>query len=148
MTYARLFSSILLVVHVTLNGQIAVAKVVDSFEVESEFPIIEHIVTVADRVPTEVMDIKASVATLDSEALATVGHEHIQQSLNRLAGVNFQRGSGQEYLPAIRSPVFTGPGGCGGLLVKEDGISLRAAGFCNLNELFEAHTEVASQIEQ
>jgi iron complex outermembrane receptor protein len=136
-----------MVVHVTLNGQSAVAEVVDSFEVESEFPIIEHIVTVANRLPTEVIDIKASVATLDSEALSTVGHEHIQQSLNRLAGVNFQRGSGQEYLPAIRSPVFTGPGGCGGLLVKEDGISLRAAGFCNLNELFEAHTEVASQIE-
>ena len=147
MTYARFFSSTLLLVHVTFNGQFTFAEVVDSFEVESEFPIIEHIVTVADRVPTEVMDINASVATLDSEALLTVGHEHIQQSLNRLAGVNFQRGSGQEYLPAIRSPVFTGPGGCGGLLVKEDGISLRAAGFCNLNELFEAHTEVASQIE-
>ncbi len=148
MIYTRFFLLNCFFVCITLNGQFAVAETFfDSSEEEMELPIIEHVVTVANRVPTESVDIMASVASLNSKILSVVGHEHVQQSLNRLAGVNFQRGSGQEYLPAIRSPVFTGAGGCGGLLTKEDGISLRAAGFCNLNELFEAHTEVATQIE-
>jgi len=146
-TCNRYSGLIFLLAYIVSNGQFAVAEVVDSFEVETDPPIIEHVVTVANRLPTEIINIEASVATLDSETLNTVGHEHVQQSLNRLSGINLQRGSGQEYLPAIRSPVFTGPGGCGGLLVTEDGIPLRAAGFCNLNELFEAHTEAASQIE-
>ncbi len=148
MIHARVFLLNCLLGYITLNGQFAVGETFfDSSEEEMDLPIIEHVVTVANRLPTEIIDIMASVTSLDSETLSVVGHEHVQQSLNRLAGVNFQRGSGQEYLPAIRSPVLTGAGGCGGLLMKEDGISLRAAGFCNLNELFEAHTEVASQIE-
>ena len=71
----------------------------------------------------------------------------MQQALSRVAGVNLHRGNGQEYLPAMRSPVLTGAGGCGGFLMQEDGIALRAAGFCNINELFEANTEMAQRIE-
>ncbi|MGB2466192.1 MAG: TonB-dependent receptor, partial [Porticoccaceae bacterium] len=77
----------------------------------------------------------------------TVSHAHIQQTLSRVPGVNLHRGNGQEYLPALRSPVLTGAGGCGGFLMQEDGIPLRAAGFCNINELFEANTEMAQRIE-
>ena len=109
--------------------------------------IIEQVVTVGTRVPVSSMLINGSVASLHDDELSLVGHTHIQESLNRLAGININRGNGQEYLPAIRSPVLTGAGGCGGFLMSEDGIPLRAAGFCNINELFEAHTEAADRIE-
>lgn len=84
---------------------------------------------------------------IDEESLKLNGHTHIQESLSQVAGVNLQRGSGQEYLPAIRSPVLSGTGACGGFVMAEDGIPLRAAGFCNINELFEANSEVAQRIE-
>src|SRR5690606_29272563 len=55
--------------------------------------------------------------------------------------------NGQEYLPAIRSAVMSGAGACGTFLSAQDNIPLRAAGFCNVNELFEAFTEQAERIE-
>jgi len=113
----------------------------------SQNPEITEVVSVATRAETAVSDIIGSVALLDERTLNLVSHSHIQESLSRLAGVNLHRGNGQEYLPAVRSPVLTGAGGCGGFLMAEDGIPLRAAGFCNINELFEAHTEMAQRIE-
>jgi outer membrane receptor protein involved in Fe transport len=52
-----------------------------------------------------------------------------------------------EHLTAIRSPVLTGGAGAGSFLFLEDGIGLRAAGFANVNELFDAHSELARTIE-
>ena len=57
------------------------------------------------------------------------------------------RGSGQEHLTSIRSPVLTGPGACGSFLILEDGIPIRPSGFCNVNGLFETQTEIASSLE-
>ena len=48
---------------------------------------------------------------------------------------------------AIRSPVLTGGAGAGSFLYLQDGVPLRAAGFGNVNGLFEAHTEQAGSIE-
>ena len=84
---------------------------------------------------------------MDENALTLLSATHIEEALNQIAGAQLQRGNGQEYLPALRSPVFSGAGACGGLLTAEDGIPLRAAGFCNINELFEAHSEMAQRIE-
>ncbi|MAT52826.1 MAG: TonB-dependent receptor [Porticoccaceae bacterium] len=86
-------------------------------------------------------------ATLGGDALALTAAVHIQEALSRLPGIDMHRNNGQEYLPAIRSPVLSGPGACGSFLMAEDGIALRPAGFCNVNELFEAHSESASRIE-
>ena len=58
-----------------------------------------------------------------------------------------QRGSGQESLTAIRSPVLTGAGSCGAFLFLENGVPIRPVGFCNVNELFEVNTEQAQSIE-
>jgi outer membrane receptor protein involved in Fe transport len=58
-----------------------------------------------------------------------------------------QRGSGQESLTALRSPVLTGAGACGAVLVLEDGIPIRPVGTCNVNELFEINVEQASAVE-
>jgi outer membrane receptor protein involved in Fe transport len=57
------------------------------------------------------------------------------------------RGNGQESLTALRSPVLTGAGSCGAFLIAGDGISLRAPGFCNVNQLFDANAEQAGKIE-
>ncbi|MGB2155262.1 MAG: TonB-dependent receptor plug domain-containing protein, partial [Porticoccaceae bacterium] len=108
---------------------------------------IDEIVTVATRAEADLAEVIGSVSLVDEETLQTVSHAHIQQTLSRVPGVNLHRGNGQEYLPALRSPVLTGAGGCGGFLMQEDGIPLRAAGFCNINELFEANTEMAQRIE-
>ena len=72
---------------------------------------------------------------------------HPAEVLNTVAGVNIHRGSGQEHLTAIRSPVLTGGAGAGSFLYTLDGVPLRAAGFANVNGLLEAPTEVASRIE-
>ncbi len=72
---------------------------------------------------------------------------HPAEAINRSAGVNIHRGSGQEHLTAIRSPVLTGGAGAGSFLYLENGISTRAAGFANVNGLFESATEFADQVE-
>ena len=43
--------------------------------------------------------------------------------------------------------MLTGAGGCGAFFIAQDGISLRAAGFCNVNQLFDANTEQAQRLE-
>ncbi len=72
---------------------------------------------------------------------------HPAELINRVAGINIHRGSGQEHLTAIRSPVLTGGAGAGSFLYTLDGVPLRAAGFANVNALLEAPTEIASRIE-
>jgi len=66
--------------------------------------------------------------------------------MNRVAGVMIQRGSGQESLTAIRSPVLAGAGACGGFLFLENACR-SGVGFCNVNELMEVNTEQAQAIE-
>ena len=93
------------------------------------------------------IELAGNVTVLSFEDLGLVNHQHIQEILARVPGANFARGNGQEYLPALRSPVLTGADACGSILTAVDGIPLRAAGFCNANELFEANTEQARRIE-
>ncbi|NDV92645.1 TonB-dependent receptor [Alteromonas sp. 345S023] len=108
---------------------------------------IEHIVTTTSRVTTSANNRGYQVSTVSQQDLSFLSLQHVQEALNYIAGAGVQRGNGQEYLPALRSPVLTGAGACGGILAAEDGIALRAAGFCNINELFEAHSEMAQRIE-
>jgi outer membrane receptor protein involved in Fe transport len=67
--------------------------------------------------------------------------------LNRIPGAMVQRGSGQESLTAIRSPVLTGAGSCGAFLFLENGVPVRPVGFCNVNGMLEINTEQADAIE-
>ncbi len=107
---------------------------------------IESVIVTATRAQSDAKK-HPEVFQVSKEELEQVQSQHIQEILINTPGVNIQRGNGQEYLPAIRSQVFTGAGSCGAILTAEDGIPLRSAGFCNVNELFEAHTEVAQNIE-
>lgn len=109
---------------------------------------VEEIVVTARRRPSDAQGVGRSLSVLDLERLGGLpGQTHVQEALARVPGVNLQRGNGQEYLPALRSPVLTGAGACGALLTAEDGIPLTSPGFCNINELFFAHHEAASRIE-
>ena len=108
---------------------------------------IETITTTASRTEALATPYPLTISTLSEAQLNSIAPTHVEESLQRIAGANVQRGNGQEYLPALRSPVLSGAAACGGILTLEDGIPLRAAGFCNINELFEAHSEMAQRIE-
>ncbi|MCI0435048.1 MAG: TonB-dependent receptor plug domain-containing protein, partial [Gemmatimonadetes bacterium] len=101
----------------------------------------------ATRRPEPVLGVAASIGRISPEVIATVGATHHAEVLNRVAGTMIQRGSGQESLTAIRSPVLTGPGSCGAFLMLENGVPIRPVGFCNVNEMFELNTEQAQSIE-
>ncbi|MEX0297778.1 MAG: TonB-dependent receptor, partial [Kordiimonas sp.] len=88
-----------------------------------------------------------SIAVFSKDEVRHVGATHISELTQRTAGVNIHRNNGQEYLASIRSPILTGAGACGAFLMAQDGIALRSAGFCNVNELFEGFTESAERIE-
>lgn len=101
----------------------------------------------ATRRPVNLSAHPGNTARIDSADIRRVGHQHAAQILYRAPGTWISRGSGQEHLTAIRSPVLTGPGACGAFLFMEDGVPIRPAGFCNVNELFEINTEQAEAIE-
>lgn len=110
-------------------------------------PIDEIQVISTNRQPRTLSDANAAISVLGEQELQLISHTHYQESLNRLPGVNVHRNSGQESLVSIRSPVLTGAGACGAFLIAENNIPLRSSGFCNVNEMFDAHTENAEQIE-
>ena len=88
-----------------------------------------------------------SISSINEDELVQLDAQHPKQIFRRSPGVWISRGSGQEHLTAIRSPVLTGPGACGSFLLLEDGIPIRPTGFCNVNGLFETFFEIASGVE-
>ncbi|MGO2292156.1 MAG: TonB-dependent receptor, partial [Pseudoalteromonas sp.] len=123
------------------------ALLTSTLSVGSEKNDIERITTTASRAEVSAEPLPLVISSITKEQLDLIAPTHIEQVLKQIAGANIQHGNGQEYLPALRSPVLSGAGACGGILTAEDGIPLRAAGFCNINELFEAHTEMAERVE-
>ncbi|MBU3069588.1 TonB-dependent receptor [Aestuariicella sp. G3-2] len=87
------------------------------------------------------------VGQISSNAIQTQGHTHLQELAVRIPGAWFSRGNGQEMLAAVRSPVYTGAGSCGEVLIAENGIPIRPSGLCNVNQLFEVNTEQAGALE-
>ncbi|MEZ5500172.1 MAG: TonB-dependent receptor [Steroidobacteraceae bacterium] len=122
---------------------LALSCLVAAVEAES----LEEITVTATRRGIAALQVPTNLARLDAEQIDLAGADHAAQLLNRLPGVNMQRGSGQESLLAIRSPVLTGSGSCGAFLILEDGLPIRPTGLCNVNGLFEVNTEQAAAIE-
>jgi outer membrane receptor protein involved in Fe transport len=87
------------------------------------------------------------ISVIDAAEIAAVAPQHPAELLNREPGVFLNRGNGGEHLTAIRSPVLTGGAGAGSFLYLEDGIPLRAAGFANVNGLFEDIGPLAGAVE-
>lgn len=108
---------------------------------------IERVVVSTQRQDSLLLDESSNVSVLNNADIKLINAVHINESLMRIPGVWISRGNGQEHLTAIRSPVLAGAGACGAFYMAEDGISLRAPGFCNANQLFGVNSEQASQIE-
>ncbi len=108
---------------------------------------LDEIVVTAQRQAVPALSTPLSVNRVEGAALQLLGATHSSEALNRVPGVMVQRGSGQESLTAIRSPVLTGAGSCGAFLFLENGVPIRPIGFCNVNEMLELNTEQADAIE-
>ena len=87
-----------------------------------------------------------SITSINLNELDKLDAQHPKQIFRRMPGIWISRGSGQEHLTAMRSPVLTGPGACGSFLILEDGIPVRPPGFCNVNGLFETLSRQANNI--
>ncbi|MFT5889736.1 MAG: iron complex outermembrane receptor protein [Zhongshania sp.] len=108
---------------------------------------LETIAVTANRIEKQLSEQSISLSIVGSEDIKNTGHTHISELLNQVPGVWISRGNGQEHLTAIRSAVLTGTGSCGAFYFSEDGIPLRARGFCNVNSLFDVNAEQAQRIE-
>jgi outer membrane receptor protein involved in Fe transport len=108
---------------------------------------LEEVVVTATRSPLALASYAGSATRIDAATTLLVGATHSSELVNRAAGAMIQRGSGEESLTALRSPVLTGAGACGSVLVLEDGIPIRPVGSCNVNELFEVNLDQAAAIE-
>lgn len=113
----------------------------------SSEPVLEQVIVSAKRISEDASRLPLSWSIVDDEALTLIGHTHPNEIMQQVPGAWISRGNGQESLTALRSPVLTGAGGCGSFFVAADGISLRAPGFCNVNQLFDANLEQAGRIE-
>ncbi len=87
-----------------------------------------------------------ATAELSAPEIETIRPSHPSELFARLPGSWVTRGSGQEHLSAVRSPLLAGAGGCGALLVLEDGIPVRPPGFCNVNGFFEINLLQAASV--
>ena len=108
---------------------------------------VDEIVVTSKRQGAAAADHIGNIAKLSQDAIRRSQHVHVNELMVQVPGVWIVRGSGQESLPSIRSPVLTGPGSCGAFLVLEDGVPTRPNGFCNVNQLFELPTELAMGLE-
>jgi outer membrane receptor protein involved in Fe transport len=108
---------------------------------------LEEVVVTAQRKPVAALRSAASIGRVAADDVVLTAATHHSEVLNRIPGVMIQRGSGQESLTAIRSPVLTGAGSCGAFLMLENSVPIRPVGFCNVNQLFEIDTEQAQAIE-
>ena len=108
---------------------------------------LETVIVSATRMAEDGATLPLAWSAVDADALELTGHVHINEAMQRVPGAWISRGNGQESLTALRSPVLTGAGSCGAFFMAADGISLRAPGFCNVNQLFDANTEQAGKIE-
>lgn len=84
---------------------------------------------------------------IDEATIRRTAAVHAHETMVRVPGVWISRGSQQEHLTALRSAVLSGPGACGAFLLQENGVPIRPAGFCNVNNLFELNVEQASAVE-
>lgn len=109
--------------------------------------VVEEIVVRADTSLLARLGELGSRDMLTAEEVSRIGATHIHETLARIPGVWISRGSGQEHLTAIRSPVYTGAGACGEFIFLEDGVPIRPAGFCNVNNLFEINSEQVGAVE-
>ncbi|NCF78794.1 MAG: TonB-dependent receptor [Alphaproteobacteria bacterium] len=97
--------------------------------------VIDEVIVTTTRSDSLRIDNPGNIATLDPSQTVNLFPVEL---LNKAPGVHIHRGSGQEHLTAMRSPVLVGGAGAGSFLYLEDGIPMRAPGFANVNALMDA----------
>lgn len=108
---------------------------------------LEEVFVTATRFESAIAELNMAAYQVNSDLLETTAAVHFNEIGPRVPNVWISRGNGQESLVSVRSPVLTGSGGCGSVLMAQNGVSLRAPGFCNVNQLFDAHLEFADRLE-
>lgn len=108
---------------------------------------VEVISVTAAKTPQAINQSPDSISAILAKEIELISGQHIAQVLDAAPGTWISRGNGQEHLTAIRSPVLTGAGSCGAFFMGLDGISIRAPGFCNANQLFDINYEQAAGID-
>lgn len=114
---------------------------------EPKAQVHEELVVTARRNGQSQQELIGEISRLDDSLLSQIGHTHIQEATVRIPGVWMSRGNGQELLASVRSPIYTGAGSCGEVLIAENSIPIRPSGFCNVNQMFEVNTEQAGALE-
>ncbi len=97
--------------------------------------VLDEVVVTTTRTESLRIDNPGNIARIDPSETVNLFPVEL---INRAPGVHIHRGSGQEHLTAIRSPVLVGGAGAGSFLYLEDGIPMRAPGFANVNALLDA----------
>jgi len=108
---------------------------------------LDAVVVTGTRTAQPLRDLAGNTSVLEKEEIQFVSQDNAAELLTRVPGVFVQSNNGQEHLTSIRSPVLTGGAGQGSFLFLEDGIGLRAAGWGNVNGLFDAQFETAERVE-
>jgi iron complex outermembrane receptor protein len=106
--------------------------------------LVDELVVTTTRSQAPRLDNPGNITTLDPDTRLS---NYPADLLNQAPGINIHRGNGQEHLTASRSPVLVGGAGAGSFLYLEDGISMRAPGFANVNALMDAMPAHAGNIE-
>ena len=106
--------------------------------------LVDEVVVTTTRSDTSRFDHAGNVSLLDPAETANL---YPVELLNRAPGVYINRGSSQEHLTSIRSPILTGGAGAGSFLYLEDGISMRAPAFANVNALLDAMPSQSGRVE-
>lgn len=114
---------------------------------EEEARELDRVVVTTTREARALARESTAITRVDGETINRIAPTHANELIQTVPGAWVTRNSGQEHLTAIRSPVLTGSGACGAFQFLEDGIPIRAAGFCNVNALFEVNTEQAAALE-
>ena len=126
---------------------ISTSLVATPVTVTSQESALEVISVTATKTDLAINQAPHSVTSILADQIAVISAQHISQVLDAVPGTWISRGNGQEHLTAIRSPVLTGAGSCGAFFMGLDGISIRAPGFCNANQLFDINYEQARAID-
>ena len=116
-------------------------------EAKAKEKYIDEVVVTAERKESLKHLHTGNIAVLNAPQMRFHQPTHAAHLLNTLPGVFIQKGSGQEQIVSMRSPLLTGGAGAGSFLFLEDGLPLRATGFANINGMFEAMPELSERLE-
>lgn len=126
---------------------ITLALCLSSTAYAQQSPIDDVIVVTGSHTPIAKLTASNNVDVISQDEIERVLAVTPADILNRITGVHIHTNNGMESLPAMRSPVLTGPGAAGAFIFAQDGIATRAAGFANNNGLSELNLSAASAVE-